>query len=106
MQKILKEMFRVLVKQKRFVFNRMFSIKQKNTQEVVTAFSGLLELSRRNKVQTSQDEIFGDIVVEKKVNKSQKKADIQLLISQKTANKKNTEIIIKQNRKEKKRNNN
>ena len=42
----------------------------KNTQEVVTAFSGLLELSRRNKVQTSQDEIFGDIVVEKKVNKS------------------------------------
>ena len=65
-----KEMFRVLVKQKRFVFNRMFSIKQKNTQEVVTAFSGLLELSRRNKVQTSQDEIFGDIVVEKKVNKS------------------------------------
>ena len=65
-----KEMFRVLVKQKRFVFNRMFSIKQKNTQEVVTAFSGLLELSRRNKVQTSQDEIFGDIVVDKKVNKS------------------------------------
>ncbi len=43
----------------------MFSLKQKNKQEVVTAFSGLLELSRRNKVQTSQDEIFGDIVVEK-----------------------------------------
>lgn len=65
-----KEMFRVLVKQKRFVFNRMFSLKQKNKQEVVTAFSGLLELSRRNKVQTSQDEIFGDIVVERKANKS------------------------------------
>ena len=65
-----KEMFKVLVKQKRFVFNRMFSLKQKNKQEVVTAFSGLLELSRRNKVQTLQEEIFGDIVVEKKVNKS------------------------------------
>ena len=65
-----KEMFRVLVKQKRFVFNRMFSLKQKNKQEVVTAFSGLLELSRRNKVQTSQDEIFGDIVVERKANKA------------------------------------
>ena len=61
-----KEMFKVLVKQKRFVFNKMFSIKQKNKQEVVTAFSGLLELSRRNKVQTSQDEIYGDIVVERK----------------------------------------
>ena len=59
-------MFKVLVKQKRFVFNKMFSIKQKNKQEVVTAFSGLLELSRRNKVQTSQDEIYGDIVVERK----------------------------------------
>ena len=44
--------------------------KQKNKQEVVTAFSGLLELSRRNKVQTSQDEIFGDIVVERKANKA------------------------------------
>lgn len=61
-----KEMFKVLVKQKRFVFNKMFSIKQKNKQEVVTAFSGLLELSRKNKVQTSQDETFGDIVVERK----------------------------------------
>ena len=61
-----KEMFKVLVKQKRFVFNKMFSIKQKNKQEVVTSFSGLLELSRRNKVQTSQDEIYGDIVVERK----------------------------------------
>ena len=58
-------MFRVLVKQKRFVFNRLFSLKQHNKQEVVTAFSGLLELSRRNKVLTKQDELFGDIEVEK-----------------------------------------
>ena len=61
-----KEMFKVLVKQRKFVFNKMFSIKQKDKQEVVTAFSGLLELSRRNKVATRQEEIFGDIVVEKK----------------------------------------
>lgn len=60
-----KEMFRVLVKQKRFVFNRMFSIKKHNKQEVVTAFSGLLEMSRRSKVQTNQEELFGDILVEK-----------------------------------------
>lgn len=60
-----KEMFKVLIKQKRFVFNKLFSIKTHNKQEVVTAFSGLLELSRRNKVQTTQEELFGDITVEK-----------------------------------------
>ena len=60
-----REMFRVLVKQKRFVFNKLFSMKKHDRQEVVTAFSGLLELSRRSKVETSQKEIFGDITVEK-----------------------------------------
>ena len=60
-----KEMFKILVKQKRFVFNKVFSINKKNKQEVVTAFSGLLELSRRNKVETIQEELFGDITVEK-----------------------------------------
>lgn len=60
-----KEMFRILVKQKRFIFNKLFSINNHNKQEVVTAFSGLLELSRRSKVQTLQEELFGDITVEK-----------------------------------------
>ena len=61
-----KEMVKILVKQKRFVFNKIFSINQRDKQEVVTAFTGLLELSRRNKVATNQKEIFGDIMVEKK----------------------------------------
>ena len=60
-----KEMFRVLVKNKKFIFNKLFSIKKHNKQEVVTAFSGLLELSRRSKVETIQEELFGDITVEK-----------------------------------------
>ena len=60
-----REMFKVLVKQKRFIFNKLFSIKKRNKQEVVTAFSGLLELSRRSKVETTQEELFGDILVEK-----------------------------------------
>ena len=60
-----KQMFKVLVTKKRFVFNKLFSIKQHNKQEVVTAFSGLLELSRRSKVQTIQEQLFGDITVEK-----------------------------------------
>ena len=60
-----KEMFKVLIKQKRFVFNKLFSVSTHNKQEVVTAFSGLLELSRRNKVETKQEELFGDITVKK-----------------------------------------
>lgn len=64
-----KEMFKILVKQRKFVFNKIFSIKKQNKQEVMTAFSGLLELSRRNKVETSQVEIFGDITVEKSEKK-------------------------------------
>ncbi len=64
-----KEMFKVLVKQKKFIFNKLFSLNKHNKQEVVTAFSGLLELSRRNKVETIQNKLFGDITVEK-VNKN------------------------------------
>ena len=61
-----KEMFKVLIKQKSFIFNKLFSIKKRNKQEVVTAFSGLLELSKRSKVETSQEELFGNILVERK----------------------------------------
>ena len=64
-----KDMLRALIKNKSFVFNKLFSIKEKSRPEVVTAFSGLLELSRRSKVSTEQKEIFGDIVVKKKDKK-------------------------------------
>ncbi len=60
-----KEMYRELIKYKKFTFNKLFSLKKHNKNEVVTAFSGLLELSRRNKVKTEQEELFGDIEVEK-----------------------------------------
>ena len=60
-----RQMFKVLIKQKSFVFNKLFSIKKHNKQEVVTAFSGLLELSRRSKVETDQEKLFGDILVKK-----------------------------------------
>lgn len=64
-----KDMLRVLIKNKSFIFNKLFSIKEKSRPEVVTAFSGLLELSRRSKVSTDQEEIFGDILVKKKDKK-------------------------------------
>ena len=60
-----RQMFKVLIKQKQFIFNKLFSIKKHNKQEVVTAFSGLLELSRRSKVETDQEKLFGDILVKK-----------------------------------------
>lgn len=61
-----KEMYKILSKQKRFVFNKIFTINKHEKQEVVTAFNGLLDMSRRNKVSTSQEEIFGDILVQEK----------------------------------------
>ena len=61
-----KEMFKELIRNKSFVFNKLFSIQKHNRQEVVTAFSGLLELSRRSKVETEQDGLFGDINVKRK----------------------------------------
>ena len=61
-----KEMYKILAKQKKFVFNKLFTTNKCEKQEVVTAFSGLLEMSRRSKVETSQEELFGDIIVEKK----------------------------------------
>ena len=67
-----KEMYRALIKFKKFTFNKLFSVKKHNKKEVVTAFSGLLEMSRRNKVVTEQNELFGDIEVEKSKIKKQK----------------------------------
>ena len=63
-----KDMYRELIRNKSFVFNRLFSLEKHNKNEVVTAFSGLLEMSRRSKVLTSQETLFGDINVVK--NKS------------------------------------
>ena len=58
-------MFKILLHTPNFVFNKVYTLKKHNKQEVVTAFSGLLELSRRSKVITEQEKNFGDIKVEK-----------------------------------------
>ena len=63
-----KEIFRELVKKQKFVFNKLFSLQEKPKAEVVTAFSGMLELSRRSKINTTQEELFGDIIVSKRKN--------------------------------------
>ena len=63
-----KTMFKELLHNKKFVFNKLFSKKKCSKPEIVTAFTGLLELSRRSKVLTSQEELFGNIQVEKRKN--------------------------------------
>lgn len=60
-----KEMFKELIKRPKFVFNKLYSLSKCNKVEVVTAFTGLLELTRRDKVRATQEELFGDIIVEK-----------------------------------------
>ena len=60
-----KEIFKELIRKPRFVFNKLYTVSRCNKQEIVTAFTGLLELSRRSKVVTAQAELFGDIRVEK-----------------------------------------
>ena len=64
-----KSMLRELIKNNSFVFNKLYALNKCKPQEVVTAFSGLLEMSRRNKVETKQDKLFGEIRVVKKIKK-------------------------------------
>lgn len=61
-----KEIYKELIKKPNFVFGKRFSLKEKPKAEVVTAFTGVLELSRRNKILTEQEELFGDIVISKR----------------------------------------
>ena len=66
----LKTMFKELLHHRKFIFNNLFSKQKCSSKEIVTAFTGLLELSRRSKVYTSQEELFGNITVEKRAKKS------------------------------------
>jgi len=63
-----KDIFRELMKKPKFIFNKLCKSKKYSKLETVTAFTGLLELTRRNKVKAEQEKIFGDITVEKARN--------------------------------------
>ena len=60
-----KDIFRELMRKPKFIFNKLCKNKKYTKLETVTAFTGLLELTRRNKVKAEQEKIFGDITVEK-----------------------------------------
>lgn len=61
----IKEILHALWKKPKFIFNKLFNIKSKPKEEVVTAFLSLLELSKLKRIQVSQNSLFGDINVEK-----------------------------------------
>lgn len=61
-----KEIYKELIRKPSFIFGNKFSLQEKPKEEVVTAFNGVLELSRRNKILTEQEELFGDIVISKR----------------------------------------
>ncbi len=63
-----KDIVHALTKTPRLVFSKLFKIGENPKEEVVTAFSGVLELSRQNEIKTEQEKLFGDIVLNK-VNK-------------------------------------
>ena len=71
-----KEIYKELTRQPRFIFNNLFSLEEKPKAEVVTAFSGVLELSKRNKILTKQENLFGDIEVSRRKNGFNKQEDI------------------------------
>lgn len=61
-----KDIFRELIKKHKVVFSKLCVSNKYTKLETVTAFSGVLELSRRNKIITNQEITFGDITLQKK----------------------------------------
>ena len=61
-----KDIFKELLKKPKFIFNTLCKTKKYTKLETVTALSGILELSRRNKIQANQEENFSDIIIERK----------------------------------------
>ena len=57
--------FKELIKKPRFIFSKLCTAKKYTRLETVTAFSGILELTRRNKIRAQQEKNFADIIVEK-----------------------------------------
>lgn len=88
-----KEMIKELFKKDEFVFGNMYSLKQNPKEEVVTAFSGVLELDRRNKIKANQDSLFGDIIVSMNESFLDKKTNVELLDEKNLDNEINNELI-------------
>lgn len=67
----IKEIFKTLKTKNNFVFNKMFSLKEKSKNEVITAFISILELAKKNRIILKQEILYGDILVEKKIKEGE-----------------------------------
>lgn len=65
-----KDIFKELSNRPKFIFNKLCVTNKYNKLETITAFSGVLELSKQKTIFTEQELAFGDITIEK--NKKQK----------------------------------
>jgi segregation and condensation protein A len=61
-----KDIVKALTKTPRLVFSKMFKLGKQPKAEVVTAFEGVLELGRQSKITTEQEELFGEIILNKR----------------------------------------
>ena len=63
-----KDIIKELIKKPKFIFNKLCKTKKYTKLETVTAFSGILELSKRKEIKAEHEKIIGDITVEKARN--------------------------------------
>ena len=70
-----KDIFKELTKKPRFIFNKLCKTNKYNKLETITAFSGVLELSKQKSILTNQELIFGDITIEKNKNSVENPTD-------------------------------
>ncbi len=66
-----KDIFKELTKKPRFIFNKLCIANKYNKLETITAFSGVLELSKQKTILTNQELTFGDITIEKNKNQQE-----------------------------------
>ena len=64
----IKDIFTELSKKPKFIFNKLCKANKYSKLETVTAFSGVLELSKQKTILTEQEKAFGDITIEKNGN--------------------------------------
>lgn len=63
-----KDVFKELLRKPKFVFSSLCKEKKYTKLETVTALSGVLELTRRNKIHADQEENFSDIIIQKRIS--------------------------------------
>lgn len=67
-----REIYKILYKNAKFNFNKIFSKKERSKNEIITAFLSILELTKKSKINISQEERYSDIIVEKNRVKKEK----------------------------------